>query len=639
MKRILLFLSLFITLMAIAESHNGTVYVKPGGSGTGTSWEDALGDIQSAIGIARSENPEARKDVWVAGGEFEITVAINIIDSVNVYGSFEGIETAVDQRPKVEGGNAWDFVHPTILNGNGARLFQAGGHMDMETVIDGFIMQNGNAIGSALSGSGGAVVARGNVVYQNSIMRNNTAASAGGAAIMTGGTIRHCLIENNTHHTGANGGGGIFSNPPAGQRSYIENSVIRGNSSTIRGAGIGVQGVEMTFVSNVQIYNNIAIDGTTLKPGGGVYSNSSNNRIINAAIYNNTGGTAVYYNGGSMFNSTIVKNVGGVYLAGNVVNMINNIVWGCATDLSGETPTSISGVANTLWTVSNNGTYNPIPTDKGWAIEGNIQFSSNVSNGEVADPNPGTVGSGPRFRKVSNFIGKALEDLQKLNLDSVDWRLNSNSPCVDAGQVVGVVVEDLWLTPRPQGFPVETAKHDIGAYELPYHMVVAGESADAGGFIYSSLGEQLAEGFTWGYADGALLELYFEPKSGAIFRAYYTISLDGGLTFTGEEIDFTNEIDEDGFWSSRVYNSFKVSVLWEAPSSVASLLTSGVRCYGVQNGIQISGMQNSELVQVYNFAGALVHQLKATAENQFIALPRGMYIVQLDKGVQKVIVR
>lgn len=640
MKKLILLLVSGLSMLALAESHNGVVYVKAGATGTGASWQDAMGDIQLAITLARTENPQARKDVWVAGGEFAITTAIAINDSVNVYGSFAGTETAVSQRARIENGNPWDFSTPTILRGSGARLVQAGGHMDMETIFDGFVLTGGNGVGSALSASGGAAVARGNVVYQNLIIRGNTAVGAGGGFIMTGGTVRHCLIESNVHTTGGNGGGGIFSNPPVGYPSYIEHNVIRNNSSTIRGAGIGVQGSEMTYVSNNRIYNNTAADGTTLKPGGGIFSNSSNNRMINNLIYNNTGVTAVYLNGGNLYNSTVVKNVGGIYLAGNVVNIANTVVWGCATDVTGTIPTSISGVANSSWNISNNATYNPIPTDKSWTTENNILLSSNVSNGNIPEPAPGTVGSGPKFLKVTNFYGVALDDAQKANLDSANWELNSTSPLVNMGKAIETVVVDFAGLNRPQGFPVAEARYDIGAYELPYYMVVAGEKAGAQGKIYSSLGELLPENFNYGYAKGTLLELFFEPlTSNEIARAYYTVSTDGGLTFTGKEVEFTDEIDTDGFWRTNVNESFKVSVVWIAGTSTTVIGTAGLRIQGLEGSMHISGLEAGEAVNVFSLSGVLVKSRLAESTELQLEAEAGMYLVRTASGVAKVIVR
>lgn len=647
MKKLTLLFAILFSLHLVAEPQHGVVYVVPNGTGTGASWSDALGSIQEAITLARTQNSAERKDVWVAAGEYEITSAINLIDSVNVYGSFVGTETAVLQRVRPENAKLWEFSNPTILKGNGSRLMQAGGHFDMETVIDGFIMQNGNAQGGGvLNNSGGGIVVRGNVVYQNCIIRNNKSTgvvgvgSGGGGAIMTGGVIRYCLIENNEQVIGTNGGGGIFSNPPAGYISYIENCVVRGNKSDVRGAGVGFQGVGKTYISNLEVYNNISKHETDgFKGGAGFYANNGNNRVINCIVYNNSGTTAVYYNGGDLYNNTIVKNIGGVYLAGNTVTAINNIVWGC-TDITGETSTSISGLNSTNFTVLNNATYNPIPTANGWSIgEHNIQFSSNVSNGDVLEPAQGTVGSGPKFVKVSSFIGVAQTDQEKANLDSVNWSLNTFSPCVNKGMAVEAVLVDIAGLNRPQGFPVDSAKYDIGAYELPYFSVVVGEAETAQGEIYFR-GQVLSKDSTFVYAKGSPLELFFLPKTAnPIFRAYYTISTDGGVTFNGEEVDFKDEIDEEGFWQTEVHASFKVTVNWEEPSSVPSLSASSIKCFGVDNAIRIAGINKGDQINVYNFSGMLVHQSVAHANEVVVKAERGIYIVRLAEGVQKVVVK
>jgi hypothetical protein len=641
MKKLTLLFALICSFQLFAEPQNGVIYVKPAATGTGASWTDALGDIQTAINLAKTENPAARKDVWVAAGEFVITTVISLQDSVSVYGSFVGTEASVAERAKVANGKAWEFVNPTILTGNGARLVQSGGHLDKETIVDGFIMRSGNGIGSALSGSGGAMVFRGNVVLQNSILRNNTAGAgfSGGGAIMTGGTIRYCLIETNTHVSGSNGGGGIFSNPPAGYPSYIEHCVIRGNTSGLRGAGIGVQGSEMTYVSHVEIYNNTAIDGTTLKPGAGVYSNSGSNRISNSLIYNNTGASTVYYSGGSFFNNTVVKNIGGLYTASNTINLFNNVVWACATDVTGTTATSITGAANPLSTVHNNATYNPLPTDKSWIIADNIQLSSNVSNGDVVEPAPGTVGSGPKFHKVSSFFGAATTPEQLLNLDSVNWAINTVSPLVNMGKVVATVTEDFAGVNRPQGFPVVDARYDIGAYELPYYLVVAGEGETGNGYVYSSMGEVLAKDYTYGYAKGSKLELFFEAKTGyKMERAFYTISTDGGTTFTGAEVDFMQNIDQDGFWSVTVQNSFKVNVVWISLTALNDFASTQINCFGTADGIHIRGIENKATIRLFNLSGMEVSRVNAVKGDVFVNLPQGIYIVRIADKAAKVVV-
>ncbi|HOH74737.1 MAG TPA: choice-of-anchor Q domain-containing protein [Paludibacteraceae bacterium] len=646
MKKLTLFAVIFCSLTVLAEQKNGIVYVKPGATGTGASWSDAMGDIQAAINLAKAETT-ARKDVWVAAGEFTITTCITLVDSVNVYGSFAGTEASIDDRAKVSNGKPWEFVNTTTLKGDGVRHVQAVNAFDMETVVDGFILTNGNGAGSLTSGSGGSAMIRPNVVLQNCIIKNNSATVAGGIMMNNGGTVRNCLIKNNTQITGANGGGGIFCNTSsAGYTAYIENCEITGNISNVRGAGIGVQGNTFTYVSNCKIYNNksIADDGTTLKPGGGIYANSKYNQIVNCAIYNNTGTNAVYYAGGNFYNNTIVKNVGGFYLAAaNASNIINNIVWGCATDVTGSTATSISGVLDATTKVHNNATYNPMPEDKSWELKDNILFSSNVSNGDVPDAAAGTVGSGPKFNHVTHFLGAAATAEEQLQLDSADWSLNYLSPCVDAGEniaAIPAVAVDITGLKRPQGYTPETAKYDMGAYELPYYVVVAGEPALAKGKIYSSLGEELPENYSCSYPQGSKLELLFLPDNGYIIeRAYYTISTDGGLTFTGFEVDFTSEIDKDGFWFKNVLNSFKISVEWAPIDALSKINFNKVNFIPCEGGVCIIGLETGEQVTIYSVSGLITKQFKASGKDEVIQLNKGVYVVCIGNKASKLLIK
>ena len=40
---------LLAAFAAFATAHAGTIHVAPGGTGAGTSWSDALGDVQAAV--------------------------------------------------------------------------------------------------------------------------------------------------------------------------------------------------------------------------------------------------------------------------------------------------------------------------------------------------------------------------------------------------------------------------------------------------------------------------------------------------------------------------------------------------------------------------------------------------------------
>lgn len=101
-------------------------YVKQGGTGDGTSWENASGDLQRMIDELADNNPQGLPgEVWVAAGTYEpqsqliqgtgYSASFRMRDGISVYGGFAGTETAKAGRHKKEGGMPWEFTNQTIL--------------------------------------------------------------------------------------------------------------------------------------------------------------------------------------------------------------------------------------------------------------------------------------------------------------------------------------------------------------------------------------------------------------------------------------------------------------------------------------------------------------------------------------------
>ena len=659
MKKLTLLLAIVCSMNLWAESQHGTVFVKSGGTGDGSSWENALGNIQDAIGKAK-EDSDARKDVWVAGGTFTLTENISMQDSINVYGSFAGTETAVEQRAKIANGKAWEFVTPTTLEANGCRLVQFPAAFDAPTIMDGFILTDGNGIGGSPNKNGGGAMMRHNGVLQNCVVKNceMVDGAGGGVMIYGGGVVRYCLIKDNKQSVNANGGGGIFCNTSSiGFEAFIENCEITGNSSTIRGAGLGIQGDTDVYVSNCKIYNNIAINGAALLQGAGIFANSLNNEITNCIIYNNTGSNVVQLRTKKFVNNTIVKNIGGIYIAvGSTTSEIkNNIIWNCWADAAAAIATSLSGVSVTGMPVQNNATYNPVPADKGWAttvdaLETNIQFSSNLSNGDIENPAEGTTGGGPHFVKVTSSVGAidasnpelTAEDIEMLLADLIaaDWSLNRQSPCVNTGQNLAYLTSDIVGENRPEGFPRENAKTDIGAYELPYYDVAFAEYNVALGEIYGEDGLPLSAETVLGFAKGEEFMLYFLSAGG---EKPYNVSIirsnNGGLTFDGDITDVTGELDEDGLWTAKAFFPFQVKVTWTKEAGLSDIDTDKIRCYTLNSSIRIDGLSTGENVSIYHVNGALVNRVKANESTLTIPVQAGIYVVRIDDTARKVVVK
>ena len=91
------------------------LYVKPNGFGLGSSWDDAMGDLQEAIYSAYySGDPEESGTygtVWVAGGDYVLPTTLQWMANVKVYGGFRGTnETKLTQRPGLLEKNAPESI-------------------------------------------------------------------------------------------------------------------------------------------------------------------------------------------------------------------------------------------------------------------------------------------------------------------------------------------------------------------------------------------------------------------------------------------------------------------------------------------------------------------------------------------------
>lgn len=105
-------------------------YVKEGGTGKGTSWTDAMGDIQGAINdlAEKATTPGEKGEVWVAAGIYEVnqrihndnTAPISLLmkNGISVYGAFEGNETSRSKRiVKAKNLKPWGWEKESIIRG------------------------------------------------------------------------------------------------------------------------------------------------------------------------------------------------------------------------------------------------------------------------------------------------------------------------------------------------------------------------------------------------------------------------------------------------------------------------------------------------------------------------------------------
>lgn len=193
MKQWILTLITIAGLMLSQDSFSQSVYyVKPGGSGNGSTWANASGDLQAMIDMA---NPDDQ--VWVAAGTYkpislsgatgtttDRDVSFVLKSGVKVYGGFSGTESQLDQRNPAANitvlsgdigasGNHSDNAHHVVLSIK----------TDAQTLLDGFTIIHGTADGvgsvsvngiNVIRYSGGGIYAnQSNTVFRNVRVLNN----------------------------------------------------------------------------------------------------------------------------------------------------------------------------------------------------------------------------------------------------------------------------------------------------------------------------------------------------------------------------------------------------------------------------------------------------------------------------------
>ena len=229
------------------------LYVKPmaSGSGDGTSWANAMGDVNAALQMADGcySMYGTLCDIWVAEGTYygdtSGTFAFGMVPGVRVYGGFVGNEAEtydLSQRDLV--------AHRTVFDGRGERQvvnLNNSTQRQRNAVINGVTIENG----SYTSYGGGVYAYRLDLEY--CIVRNNaTTGSYGGGAYLNYSTVSNCLFYGNSC---SNYGGGLYV-----YYTNIDHCDILGNSAYNQ-AGLYCSG--SGNLTNTIIWGNRRTNGQT----------------------------------------------------------------------------------------------------------------------------------------------------------------------------------------------------------------------------------------------------------------------------------------------------------------------------------------------------------------------------------------
>jgi len=473
-KRIIIGLICCISGYCSAATHYVVTNGTPGWTGAAdpyTNWATAGTNIIDVVNAAMT-NPASRV-VWVTNGTYYPTNVINITNALTLQ-SVNGRSVTIlsGQTPTISNRCAVFSAANSVFDGFTVTNFYILGKTGIVSVTAGGVsiinctfVRNSNAYVSGTSGRGSVYIsASGNgSIITNCIFSNNYAyvsgggvsvpeseatsgirvegsyfygnvcddpyAGAGGACYIRGNNciISNCIAINNTHYTS----GGGFGLDGSTANKILNCSIISNNVINGRYANGGGGGVELTsgLIKNCSIIGNHS--ATT---GGGVYATSAA-IIQNCLIAQNkaTGtigqiGGGVYLTNGSVESCTIVSNYAGVSGGGLYIKDVgsgtNNIIY------FNTAPSS----ANFTNTAGNTG----------------LHYSCVI---------PAVDGT----RNITN-------DPSLVNL-SGNYRLNDNSPCVNAG------VNQSWMTNTVDLDGRQRIRYrtvDMGAFEGIYGGTIYG---------------------------------------------------------------------------------------------------------------------------------------------------------------------
>ena len=369
-----------------------TRYVKTGGTGDGSSWNDALGSLQKAIDtpIGCSQGI----DIWLAAGTYypdtltttdKRSASFVLKNNVKIFGGFKGEETSIEQRN-------WD-LNVSILSGNIGKknIFTddsynvvMANYVDSSACLDGLSISGGYATNSTSSG-GGINCYYASPTIKNVIVRDNYAQDKGGAINLYYSHPYMYNVRFYNNKCNSDGGCGYFSysNP------VLYNCQIINNELTYNFSGGGLY----LFYSNPIIVNTIIANNVSgpYGDGGGIYCQSSNPQIINSVVANNL----TKDEGGGMYTSSDSRPL-----------IYNSIFWNNQNTTGINHFSAFSGINISI---------------KNSLIQGgNIYYIPSQDYQNNIDGNP-------RFIYPSNMVGSSNDAL------IANWNISPCSPAIDAG--------------------------------------------------------------------------------------------------------------------------------------------------------------------------------------------------------------
>jgi hypothetical protein len=446
--RVLFFAVLMVIVLSISEfslpaaqAQVTTVYYaapKAVGAGDCSAWADAC-SLQTALAAA-----VAPAEIWVKEGVHKPTEQagdvqkhFSLHSGVEIYGGFAGVETARDQRDwklnltilsgDIEGDDVntdGNFIIEDVdeIVGTNTWNIIVGDAVDQTSVLDGFVITAGSALG--FSGAGIYLDNGSKPLLANLTIIGNKAKHGGGLHINSSGPT---VVNSAFYHNFASYRGGAIADDRNINTTLINCAFVGNVSRDLAGAAI-MTGYNR-FSGGLRIINSLFSQNYTPKHIAGIYADNSTIELYNVTFSENV----------SLLDPSTIHSYQSDWTLANV------IVWG-----------------------------NHSPGDIQFSRDSSYYSHINITNSDIA----GCGASGATWNGAScgsDGGGNVQVDPLFVNSALGNFRLSQGSPLVDAGNnnlVPSGITTDLDGNPRFVDMPLVTDTGvgtppivDMGAYE------------------------------------------------------------------------------------------------------------------------------------------------------------------------------
>jgi hypothetical protein len=316
----------------------------------------------------------------------------------------------------------------------------------MQRTIDGFIIKNGNNVGSAWSAGGIRIVGIGGHVLQD--------------------TIRNCVIESNT---GTTAGGIIVANA---RMTDIVNCVFKGNTQTPNAAEAAPKGGNLYGASAI-----------LLTLGGACHSETT---VRNCVFMDNVASGPLYSGTVTVFGDYNMAGTLPSEPAAGSTFYTKGEIQNCTFYRNSSTGTAANNCAGALvlkssafdqMTVANCIIRENTPVNVSNVLTNTQITYTNIGDTRIQDVPPATSVNN-NINVDAGFVGVSSATITK----ETDLALTISSPCKNAGKDIPNLDYDI------RGYQRLSTKYDMGAYENYIKVLCVGDGNTVGcsGFTYRS---------------------------------------------------------------------------------------------------------------------------------------------------------